>query len=124
MNIVVFGRGLLAEEFLLASDRTAERVFGSPVCFSFFLSPLPFPCARPRASAPRPARPASARRARGPGDAREPAAQVPDGLPARHAPPGLRVLYPLWSLKIVVEILAACRYSFRLVSKPSFKHNF
>ena len=121
MNIVVFGRGLLAEEFLLASDRTAERVFGSPVCFSFFLSsPLPL-CAPARE---RPTAGPSRVRSQSAGDAREPAAQVPDGLPARHAPPGLRVLYPLWSLKIVVEILAACRYSFRLVSKPSFKHNF
>ena len=50
MNIVVFGRGFLAEEFLLASDRTAERVCLGPVwvCFSFFLSsPLPL-CAPAR----------------------------------------------------------------------------
>ena len=121
MNIVVFGRGFLAEEFLLASDRTAERVCLGPVCFSFFLSsPLPL-CAPARE---RPTAGPSRVRSQSAGDAREPAAQVPDGLPARHAPPGLRVLYPLWSLKIVVEILAACRYSFRLVSKPSFKHNF
>ena len=124
MNIVVFGRGLLAEEFLLASDRTAERVFGSPVCFSFFLSsPLPLcaparerPTAGPSRVRSQSAGAGGCARARGAG-ARWPPSP---SRAARSACP----LYPLWSLKIVVEILAACRYSFRLVSKPSFKHNF